>query len=83
MWHHICKRSGMNETSIVRVCAECQRETKAVLPVLPGVAYSHGACRRHGLAMFALIVGNGAAVAFVEAKPACYWCPEMKNPPAS
>ena len=70
----------MNETSIVRVCADCQRETKTVLPVLPGVAYSHGSCRRHGLAMFALIMGNDAAVAFVASKGTAYWCPEMKKP---
>lgn len=72
----------MNEKKIVRVCADCQRETNAVLPDLCGVTYSHGACRRHGVAMFKRIMGDDAAFAFVELKQACYWCPEMKNPPA-
>lgn len=67
---------SMNET-IVRVCAACQSETKTVLPTVPNVAYSHGACRRHALKSFAEIVGIEAAEKIIAAKPESYFCPEL------
>mgnify|MGYP005609741529 FL=1 len=70
----------MNET-IVRVCAACQSETKAVLPTVPNVAYSHGACRRHALKSFAEIVGIEAAEKIIAAKPESYFCPELRTVP--
>lgn len=66
----------MNET-IVRVCAMCQAETKTVLSCVPNVAYSHGACRRHALAMFEELLGKIEAEKFIASKPESYFCPEI------
>ena len=66
----------MSET-IVRVCAKCQLETKTVLPTVPNVSYSHGACRRHALGDFAEMLGMVEAEKFLSAKPASYFCPEI------
>ena len=63
--------------TIIRVCAMCQKETKTVLPSVPGIAYSHGACRRHALQSFAEILGEKKARRYLRNKGKDYYCPDM------
>ena len=72
------RQKAFMSLNIVRVCAMCQQETKTVLPTVPNVAYSHGACRRHALITFEKLLGKEKALEFVASKPDSYFCPEIK-----
>ena len=73
------RQEAFMSLNIVRVCAMCQQESKTVLPTVPNVAYSHGACRRHALITFEELLGKEKALEFVASKPDSYFCPEIIN----